>query len=226
MRDEGKNKEQLISELADMRERIAELEASEAKLKRAKEVLCESGERLRKLNETFLSLGPDFHSNIQRLVEACGDILEADSAMYGRLMDGLIYPTGHWRNLGDYYPDIARPGHICCDVVKRGGKKGLVIVRNLPATPYADTDPSVAEHELSTYVGQAVRCFGYLFGALVLAYRNDVTFTESDQQTMAILALAIGNEEERMLAEVALRSPDAALQRSADAPRHLEPPSS
>jgi hypothetical protein len=31
--------------------------------------------RLRALNEAFLDLTPDFHSNIQRLVEACGEIL-------------------------------------------------------------------------------------------------------------------------------------------------------
>lgn len=175
-------------------------------------------ERLHRLNTAFSSLSPDFHSNIQRLVEACGDILEADGAMYGRVVDGRIYPTEGWRTLGGYNPAIARPGHICYDVVKRGDKDGVFIVANLPATPYAETDPNVDAHGLSTYVGQAVRCFNYLFGALVLAYRVDVAFTESDEQMMGVLAAVIGIEEERMLAEVALRSPDV--------PCPPEPPSS
>lgn len=187
--------------------------------RKAEELLRESEERLRKLNKAFLSLSPDFHSNIQRLVEACRDILEAGSAMYGRVMDGRIYPTGHWRGAyGGYHPAVTRPGHICYDVVKRGGKEGVVTVENVAETPYAQTDPNMAAHGLNTYVGHVVHCFGYTFGALVLAYREGVAFTEIDKQVMGILAVAIGIEEERMLAEVALRSPDPDLQRSADFP--------
>ncbi len=77
-----------------------------------------------------------------------------------------------------------------------------------------------------TYVGQVVSCFSYLLGALVVAYRDDVSLAEGDIEMIGILAAAIGIEEERMLAEVALLSPDAALQRSADAPSPQEPRSS
>jgi PAS domain S-box-containing protein len=47
MKDEEKTKEQLIKELAEMRQRVAELEASEAERKRAEEALKESEERYR-----------------------------------------------------------------------------------------------------------------------------------------------------------------------------------
>ncbi len=182
--------------------------------------------RLRALNEAFLDLTPDFHSNIQRLVEACGEILGADGALYGRLVDGRVYSTDGWQTFGDYNPADARSGHICYDVVKRGGKDGIVIISNLQATPYARTDPNVAANGFKTYVGQAVSCFSYLLGALVVAYRDEVSLAEGDKEMIGILATAIGIEEERMLAEVALRSPDAALQRSADAPSPQEPRSS
>ncbi|MFB3072064.1 MAG: hypothetical protein ACE1ZU_01050 [bacterium] len=182
--------------------------------------------RLRALNEAFLDLTPDFHSNIQRLVEACGEILGADGALYGRLVDGRVYSTDGWQTFGDYNPADARSGHICYDVVKRGGKDGIVIISNLQATPYARTDPNVAANGFKTYVGQAVSCFSYLLGALVVAYRDEVSLAEGDKEMIGILATAIGIEEERMLAEVALRSPDAALQRSADAPSPKEPRSS
>ncbi|MCH7646778.1 MAG: response regulator, partial [Nitrospinae bacterium] len=182
--------------------------------------------QLRTLNEAFLDLTPDFHSNIQRLVEACGEILGADDALYGRLVDGRVYSVDGWQTFGDYNPAEARPGHICYDVVKRGGKDGIVIISNLQATPYARTDPNVAANEFKTYVGQAVSCFSYLLGALVVAYQDEVALAEGDIEMIGILATAIGIEEERMLAEVALLSPDAALQRSADAPPPQEPTSS
>ena len=185
-----------------------------------------TGAQHRTLNEAFLDLTPDFHSNIQRLVEACGEILGADGALYGRLVDGRVYSADGWQTFGDHNPAEARPGHICYDVVKRGGRDGIVIISNLQATPYARTDPNVAANGFKTYVGKAVSCFSYLLGALVVAYQDEVALAEGDIEMIGILATAIGIEEERMLAEVALLSPDAALQRSADAPPPQEPTSS
>jgi diguanylate cyclase (GGDEF)-like protein/PAS domain S-box-containing protein len=51
MEDQHKTKELLINELAEMRQRIAELEASEAERKRAEEALRESEEKFRTLAE-------------------------------------------------------------------------------------------------------------------------------------------------------------------------------
>ncbi len=51
MKDEEKTKEQLISELAEMRQRVAELEALEAEHKRAERALRESEERFRNIYE-------------------------------------------------------------------------------------------------------------------------------------------------------------------------------
>ncbi len=47
MKDEGKTKERLVNELAELRQRIAELEASETERKRAEEAPRESEERFR-----------------------------------------------------------------------------------------------------------------------------------------------------------------------------------
>ncbi|MDY7079546.1 MAG: PAS domain S-box protein, partial [Chloroflexota bacterium] len=51
MKDEHKTQEQLVSELAQLRQRVAELEAREAQHKRAEEALRESEEKYRHLVE-------------------------------------------------------------------------------------------------------------------------------------------------------------------------------
>lgn len=54
MKDENKTKEQLINELAEMRQRIAELETSETKRKHMEQALRESEEKFRGLAEKSL----------------------------------------------------------------------------------------------------------------------------------------------------------------------------
>ncbi len=49
MKDKDKTKEQLVNELEDMRQRVAELEASEIQRKRAQEALRQSEEKYRTL---------------------------------------------------------------------------------------------------------------------------------------------------------------------------------
>ena len=56
MKDKDKTKEQLIAELAELRQRIAESEALETKLKRAEEALRESKDRYRDIFENVLDL--------------------------------------------------------------------------------------------------------------------------------------------------------------------------
>ena len=51
MKDEDKTKEQLIKELAGLRQRVAKLETLESERKRAEEALRESEERFRNLTE-------------------------------------------------------------------------------------------------------------------------------------------------------------------------------
>ena len=54
MKDEGKTKEQLIDELAKMRQRIAELESSEIERKQAEKTLQKSEKRFRDITENAL----------------------------------------------------------------------------------------------------------------------------------------------------------------------------
>jgi PAS domain S-box-containing protein len=80
-----------------------------------------------------------------------------------------------------------------------------MVVRHLPATSYAQTDPYVLSCRLQTYLGQAVRRNGQYIGSLCVVYQQDILPREGDRRLMGIIASAIGVEEERKQAEQALQ---------------------
>ena len=85
MKDEGKTKVQLIKELMELRQRVAELEASEAHLKNVEKELRESEERFRKFADEASFEGIIFHDE--------GKILDANDqffALYGYNRTELI----------------------------------------------------------------------------------------------------------------------------------------
>jgi PAS domain S-box-containing protein len=161
-------------------------------------------ERLTGINECFVSFGTDPLENINLLTALCGETLAATCALYNRLDGALLCSLGRWNTPSDYDPVDKPEGHICYDVIQRGKGEALVI-RNLPETPYAQTDPNVTPYGLQTYVGWPVKFGGTYVGSLCVVYREDFDPSEADKQFMATVASAIGVEEERRRAEGALR---------------------
>jgi len=153
-------------------------------------------ERLEKLNKCFLSFGASSIENINSLTALCGELLGADCALYNRVADGMICSAGQWNTPPDYNPVDRPEGHICYDVIRQA-KDDVFIVRNLPETAYAHTDPNVAAFGLKTYIGKAVKCHGDYVGSICAVYQNDITPSEDDKRMLGIVASAIGVEEER-----------------------------
>jgi len=97
MKDERKTKKQFIAELAELRQRVAELEAAETEHQRAEEALREGEERLRNLFETMAEgvvlIAPD------------GQIVQANLAAERILglerseIEGLNYIDPEWEML-------------------------------------------------------------------------------------------------------------------------------
>ena len=106
----------------------------------------QSERRLSMLNECLLSFGPDPDDNINRLVALCGAQLDAACALYNRLEGDTLYARGQWNTPPDFEPRDKPDGHICFDIIKKGGQD-VCVIRDLPATPYAQTDPNVARRE-------------------------------------------------------------------------------
>lgn len=157
-------------------------------------------ESLARINETFLAFGPDPVENINRLTALCGELLGADCALYNRLEDGMLCTCGKWKVPEDFNTKNNAKGHICYDVIMKG-EGGVSVIRNLPESEYARSDPNVTHYNLRTYLGCPVKFGGSYVGSLCVLYQYDFEPVEDDKKIMEILASAIGVEEERESAE-------------------------
>jgi PAS domain S-box-containing protein len=163
----------------------------------------QTGRSLERINECFLNFRTRPEENIQRLTALCGELLEADCALYNRLENGLLCSLGQWNTPPDYIPKDSPNGHICYDIINRHDEE-IAIIRDLFDTRYAVTDPNVSRYNLKTYVGKAVKCGKDYLGSLCVVYQRDIEPSAGELRIISILAAAIGIEEERMRAESAL----------------------
>ena len=211
MRDLDKTREQLTEELMILRKRLEELRGAES-------VTIKSRERIEKLTECFLKFGPDPDENINHLVSLCGEALEATCALFNRLEGGMLCSIGTWKAPSGYVPKDKPDGHICYDVIKQE-KDAPFIVRNLPDTKYAHTDPNVMKYGLKTYIGFPVKSGDLYIGSLCLVYQTDLVPTEDDIEFIKIVASAIGIEERRRKAREELKVSEENYRTLAEAAR-------
>jgi len=160
--------------------------------------------RLTRINDCLLSLGTDFEKNIQRLTAICGELLKGTCALYNRLEDNILCSCGQWNTPSDYNPLDKPHGHICYDVILEA-TDDVFIVKNLPKTPYALTDPNVIPYKLQTYIGRVVRCRKEPVGSLCVVFQKDFQPDEEDKLLIGIIASVIGREEDRKKAEDSLK---------------------
>ncbi|MRR54614.1 MAG: PAS domain S-box protein [Deltaproteobacteria bacterium] len=171
-----------------------------------------SEERLAKINEVFLGFGADADENINRLVALCGEQLHAGCALYNRLDNGWLKAVGQWHTPPDFPPQDKPEGHICHDVMQ-GNSESIWVLRDLPATSYAETDPNVMRYGLKTYIGKAVSFGGVNIGTLCVVYQQDYHPSENEKQLLGIIAGAISIEEKRKRAEEDIRLLNAELEK-------------
>ncbi len=171
--------------------------------KQAEEALRQGGLRLEKINRCLLELGSNHDANINRLTALCGELLGATCAVYNRLQGDLLCALGQWQTPAGFKSEDAPAGHLCFDVI-RNSRDEVVVVTNLPQSPYAKSDPNVRAYGLQTYMGCAVKCEGQAIGSLCVAYNTDYRPTDDDRRILGIIASAIGNVDTRKQAEAEL----------------------
>jgi PAS domain S-box-containing protein len=165
--------------------------------------------RLMRLNDCLASLGPDYQDNLQRITLVCGEIFQADSAMYNRLRGGRLVALGHW-NVPSTLPLEDEPeGHICYDFIcgharlkNQTGAESVIsqeqiILTDLRASPYQTLDPGVRDYGVSAYFGHLVHCEQRPVGSLCVLFKRPRQATEEEIRLLGILASALSAEERR-----------------------------
>ena len=139
---------------------------------------------LTRINECLLAFGTDSFENIGRLTALCGELLDADSAVYKRVEKGYLTVVGGWNLPAGLKPAAPMEGTPCGEAIKR-----------------ADDELFIAKEPTQTYIGRTVRSGDRIIGALSVLFRRDVAAHSVFTKVMGILASAIAVEEERLRAE-------------------------
>lgn len=160
--------------------------------------------RLTRLNECMLAFGSESVQNINRLVALSGELLGGDCAFYNRLEEDVLRSVGMWRAPEGAGSIDQAQGHVCFDLIGEGTTT-VRLFRALQASAYRETDPIVRDYGFETYLGATVSFGGAVVGSLCVLYAGDAFPSESDFRLLAVVATAIGVEEERNRSAEALR---------------------
>ncbi|WP_342305170.1 hypothetical protein [Methanolobus sp. ZRKC5] len=137
-------------------------------------------ERIRKMNDCFLSFGTDPLKNINHLTALFGELMGATFALYNRLDEGLLHSWGQWNTPTDYNPLDEPEGHLCYDVIRCANDR-LMVVRDLSETAYAHTDQNVVLYALKTYMGIGVKLEKNCVGSLCCVFQHDFIPSKEDR---------------------------------------------
>jgi hypothetical protein len=164
-------------------ERTAELTKANEQLTQEVEERKRAEARLERINSCFLSFGANPTENIGSLTRLSSELLEGTCALYNRLQGDLLCSIGQWNTPPDYKPEDKPDGHVCFDVIQKAGDE-ILVVRDLPNTVYAKTDPNVTAYNLKTYMGKAVKSANEAVGSHCVVFQSDMVPTEQDRKIL------------------------------------------
>ena len=175
---------------------------------KTEEKLVKSKEKLKKLNESFLQFSDDPISNIQILVNTVGELLEADSAIYNRLIkvngEIILKTLAIWQEPPYYLYEDDPLGHICTDLIDRN-PDDVVILKDLDKTTYAITDLNVKNYDLKQYCGCVVKLNNKPIGAFCVVYTRNRKMSDVEKDILRILSRSTSIEEQRWQANQFLK---------------------
>lgn len=168
-------------------------------------------ETLRNLFNTFLSFSNDPADNINKLVAGLGEMLDASTCLYNKLEDGYLHSVACWNTPPDFIARDLADGHICADVLKKGGDD-LILLKHLDKTPYAKTDPGVRRFGLKTYFGKIIELAGKPLGTICVVFTTDFTPSTEQQEMIGIISSAIAVQESLLQKMADIRDREHKLQ--------------
>jgi PAS domain S-box-containing protein len=156
-----------------------------------------AGKQLRKFNNCLLNFSPDSEKNIRALTTVFGEILGASTVLYNKLEGHQIHTLITWNAPEDYELFSEAEGHICYDVIRQKNKD-VILIRDLPSTPYFASDPNIKKYGLKTYLGASVKYGEKVIGSLCALFLHDFIPDDEDTLIFTMIASALGMEEERL----------------------------
>ncbi|KKM62066.1 hypothetical protein LCGC14_1525450, partial [marine sediment metagenome] len=173
----------------------------EKQRKQAEDKLKEAERKVKTLNKSFLEFGDNPIRNIQILVDTVGKLLNADSALYNRIVENkgkkILKTIAIYQEPPGYEREDNPLGHICTDVINQS-KDEVVILKDLDKTKYGKTDPGVRKYNLKQYCGYVVRLNNKSVGSFCVVYLKNRELTETDKNIIKMLAKSVSIEEQRL----------------------------
>ena len=153
--------------------------------------------RLAQLNRAFLQLGPDVEENFRLFIKTCGKLLEGDYATYCHAQDGRVVCVAGWNLPAQLERAAPASERVCSEVMSDRRTPDVVVIPDLGATPFAESDPNVSRFGAATCVGYPVVCDDDIAGAICVWFRSNVELTDDDRRVLRIVGRAIAAEERR-----------------------------
>jgi PAS domain S-box-containing protein len=163
-------------------------------------------ERLNQLVQAFLDYSNEPIANINRLLTLCRESTRADAAFYNVISNGTIRTIASCHAPSSFVGIDHADGHICTEII-RTASTAPVVIRHLPSTEFAQSDPNVLRHGLQTYIGLVVPG-NAANGVLNVVFTEDFIPTQDDLNLLHLVAIAVGIEAKRKHAEEAVRQSD------------------
>jgi PAS domain S-box-containing protein len=150
------------------------------------------------INKVFVSMGPDFLTNIQMLTEAGCNLLDASVSFYVRRDDdGVVRCKAGWKLPMAVEAVVIPENALCAEMIKGVSAVKIRVVNDLPGTPYYRSSPLLREVGAKTFIGYVVEISGKSLGVFCVLYRRNLVLDENSKMVFEIIAKAVGIEEDR-----------------------------
>ncbi len=160
-------------------------------------------DRLELLNSCFLSLGPDPHENISKIMEAGLMILGGSFMQYCRPEKGLTLTCSALHPFNGF----VKTENTACNLWKRVSESGTnpLVIESLDENESDTCDPVFSEKQVKSFMGTSIKLAGDTIGCLGLTDTRDRVFNQEEREIFMMVSKAVAIEEERWAYEENLR---------------------
>ncbi len=160
--------------------------------------------RLERLNRLFLSLGSDFFENMEKVVEACRDMLGGTFAAYCRMEKGRLHILSTAAGLEGFIVARDPRGYAPCRIIS-GEEEGPLLVADLAEGGHGGADSLAESFGFRSLLACPVRLGEDVMGCICYYDTEPRAYSHEDVEIMGMLARAIAVEEERLEQEQSLK---------------------